>query len=305
MGTSHARTVERAGWKLKLPANPPRLAETPVRHCRHPREHAALAVSLLTLAALVVGAVVLETREVGLALGGLWVSMIVVSLQASTYNRLRGAEVTPTQFPDVHRLVAELRQRFDAPPVQVFVVRNPVPEAHAYGVRAPYVIVLHSALLDSLDGDELRYAVGRQLAHIRFGHTRVAILLGGDQSTLPALLGWVASLRDLLFAWYRRTEVMSADRAGVLASASVATALQAQLKLSVGSAHLASLQPQDIVEQAFTASQGVSRLQGFLIRLRSTSPPLIPRLQAMVEWAGLPERQPHDEDGGRRGGTPS
>lgn len=295
MGTSNAITVERAGWKLKLPANPPRLADAPFHHCRHPREHAALVVALLTLAALVVGAVVLEQREVGLALGGLWVSMIAVSLQASTYNRLRGAEVTETQFPDVHRLVTELRRRFDAPPVQVFVVRNPVPEAHAYGVRAPYVVVLHSALLDSLDSDELRYALGRQLAHIQCGHTQVAILLGGDQSTLPALLGWVASLRDLLFAWYRRTEVMTADRAGVLACASVATALRAQLKLSVGSAQLASLQPQDIVEQAFTASQGAGRLQGLLIRLRSTTPPLIPRLQAIVEWAGLPMPQPHDD----------
>jgi 7,8-didemethyl-8-hydroxy-5-deazariboflavin synthase CofG subunit len=123
--------------------------------------------------------------------------------------------------PDVHVQAppVELRQRFDAPPINVFVVRSPLPEAHAYGFRAPYVVVLHSALLDSLDADELRYALGRQVGRIRFGHTRVALLLGGGQSTLPSILGWAGWLRDVLFAWYWRMQVVTADRCGVLACA--------------------------------------------------------------------------------------
>ena len=50
------------------------------------------------------------------------------------------------------------------------------------------------------------------------------------------------------------------------------------------------MQPADLVQQAFTLGQGVNRLQALLIRLQSTTPPLIPRLEAMVEWAGIPER---------------
>ena len=112
---------------LKLPSDPPNLAEATVHLCRHPREHAALGAALLTLAALVAGAVALQHRELAFALGGLWLSMIVVALQAPTYNRLRGAEVTATQFPEIHRLLVEVCQRFGAPPIRVFVIRSPVP----------------------------------------------------------------------------------------------------------------------------------------------------------------------------------
>jgi Zn-dependent protease with chaperone function len=158
--------------------------------------------------------------------------------------------------------------------------------------------VLHSALLDSLPADELRYALGQQLGHIQLGHTRAAILLGGDHSTLPAVLGWVAQLRDLLFAWYRRTQVTSADRAGVLACGSVGMAIRAQVKLSVGSAQLSNVQGADILQQASTLRQRPNRIGGFMVRLQSTTPPLIPRLEAMVEWAGMPEpNQPEGANG--------
>jgi Zn-dependent protease with chaperone function len=275
---------------LKLPPDPPNLAETAVDQCRHPREHAALGTALLTLATLVTGAVVFRHRQLAFALAGLWVSMILVTLQAATYNRLRGAEVTTTQFPEIHKLLVELRQRFDAPPINVFVVRSPLPEAHAYGFRAPYVVVLHSALLDSLDANELRYALGRQVGRIRFGHTRVALLLGGGQSTLPSILGWAGWLRDVLFAWYWRMQVVTADRCGVLGCASTGTAVRAEVKLSVGAAQLDEVRADDLLRQVYVLSQGLSRFQGSLIRLQCPTPPLIPRLQAMVEWAGMPDR---------------
>jgi hypothetical protein len=44
------------------------------------------------------------------------------------------------------------------------------------------------------------------------------------------------------------------------------------------------------VEQVFEVGRGISRLEAALIRLQSATPPLIARLRAMVEWAGVPER---------------
>jgi hypothetical protein len=51
------------------------------------------------------------------------------------------------------------------------------------------------------------------------------------------------------------------------------------------------VQGNDLVEQAYQLTQGMSRVQATLIRLYSTAPPLILRLAAMVEWAGLPPRE--------------
>jgi hypothetical protein len=42
-------------------------------------------------------------------------------------------------------------------------------QAHAYGIRAPYTIVFHSAMLESMQLDELRFVMGQQLGRIVYG----------------------------------------------------------------------------------------------------------------------------------------
>jgi hypothetical protein len=51
----------------------------------------------------------------------------------------------------------------------------------------------------------------------------------------------------------------------------------------------------DLIDQAYRLTRDVSRLQAKLIVLQSTTPRLIYRLEAMVEWAGLPSREQVDE----------
>lgn len=285
-----ARNTDRAGWRMKLPEPPPRLDDARLLEYRHPTELPMLWLSLVTLAILLVGAAMLKNKEIVLGLVAIWVAMIVTSLQASTHNLLRGVEVTPTQFPAIYQIVQELSQRFRAPPTRVFIVRQLSVRVETLGFRAPYTIVLPSQLLDSLEGDQLRYALGRAIGHICFGHPRIALLLGGDELTLPALLSWVAQIRNLVLGGYRRGQMLSADRAGILAS-SVKVAIESQVKLAVGNAQAREVRGEDLIDQAYQLSRGVSRLHAWLIMLQSATPPLIYRLEAMVEWAGLPPRE--------------
>jgi Zn-dependent protease with chaperone function len=289
-GSSDIHTA-RAGWRVKLPATPPRREDARLLQYRHPAERRMLALSLVALAILITVATLLERKPILLGLGGIWLAMFLASLQAVTYNMMRGAEVTPTQFPAIYRTMQELCQRFQAPTVRVFVVGMLNIRAQTLGFRAPYVIVLPALLLDALEPDELRFVLGQELGHIRFGHTRMALLLGGDESTLPALLSWIAYLRNLVFAGYWRTVALTGDRAGILACDNVRTALRAQIKLAVGTSQFPNVHGNDLVEQAYLLTQGMSRVQAKLIRLYSTTPPLILRLAAMVEWAGLPPRE--------------
>jgi Zn-dependent protease with chaperone function len=275
-----------AGWNI--PATPPRLEDARLLEYRHPTELPMLCLALATLAILLAGAVLFKQKGILLGIVGIWLAMIFASLQAVTYNLLRGVEVTPSQFPAVHQIIEELRQRFQAPPTRVFVVRQIGLEPESLGFRAPYTIVLPSLLLDSLENDELRYVLGRALGQIRFGHTRIAILLGGDQSTLPDLLSWIAQLRNIVFSGYRRAQVLSADRAGILASGQ-RVAIETLGKLSLGNSQVREVQEEALIDQAYELSRGVSRLQAWLIiLLHSSAPPMFLRLRAMVEWAGLP-----------------
>ena len=275
-----------AGWNIS--ARPPRLEDARLLEYRHPSELPMLCLALATLAILLVGAVLFKQKGILLGIVGIWLAMIFASLQAVTYNLLRGVEVTPSQFPAVHRMIQELRERFQAPPTRVFVVRQFSVEPETLGFRAPYTIVLPSLLLDSLEKDELRYVLGRALGQIRFGHTRIAILLGGDESTLPDLLSWIAQVRNIVFSGYRRAQVLSADRAGILASGQ-RVAIETLGKLSLGNSQVREVQEGALIDQAYELSRGVSRLQAWLIiLLHSSAPPMFLRLRAMVEWAGLP-----------------
>jgi Zn-dependent protease with chaperone function len=286
---SRAQNTQRAGWRLKLPATPVRFDDARLLEYRHPAELPMLLLSLVVFVILLVGLALLKHKEIALGIVGVWLALIVTSLQAVTYNMLRGVEVTPTQFPEIFQIVQELRQRFQVPQTRVFVIRGFAVQAEVLGFRAPYAIVLTSVLLDSLEPDQLRYVLGRALGQICFGHTRMEILLGGDESTLPVVFAWVTRARDLVFAGYRRAQVLSADRAGILAS-DVGVAIETQIKLSVGNSQEREVRGDDLIDQAYQLTRGLSRLQAGLIKLQSSTPPLIYRLEAMVEWAGLPRR---------------
>jgi Zn-dependent protease with chaperone function len=256
---------------------------------RHPAERRMLAVAFAAIAILVAGGFLSGERDVLIAAAAVYLSMVFTALQAKTYYRLQGAEITATQFPAIYRIVEELRTRFGAPPTRVFILRKPSFQAEALGLNAPYVIVLPTVVIDSLDLDELRYVLGQAFGQICFGHTRITVLMGGQESALPSVLSWVAWVRDLIFSGYWRAATISEDRAGVLACGSVVQAARAQLKLSVGANQSREIRAEDLIEQALKVSHGVNRLQAALIRWRTPIPPLIQRLQAMVDWAGLPE----------------
>jgi Zn-dependent protease with chaperone function len=285
---SGVQNSKRAGWRLNLPATPLNLDDARLLEYRHPSELPMLCLALAMLAVLVAAAFVSKHKAILLGIVGIWLTMIAASLQAVTYNLLRGVEVTPTQFPDIYQIVQEPRQRFQAPPTRVFIVRHLSLEAETLGFRARYSIVLPSLLLDSLKTDELRYVLGRELGHIRFAHTRIAILLGGDKSTLPDVLSWIAQLRNIMFSSYRQAQELSADRAGILAS-SLRVAIESLGKLSLGNSQVHELRREDLIDQTYELSRGVNRLRAWLIMLlHNGTPPMIFRLRAMVEWAGLP-----------------
>jgi Zn-dependent protease with chaperone function len=277
----------RNGWKLRLPKSPLLLAKAQLLEHRDPAEPWMLALAITAIAVFVIGLSFRE-RDILVAVAAVYLSMLITSLQAKTYYRMQGAEVTATQFPGIFAIAQELQQRFQAPTTRIFVLRKPSFRAETFGLKSPYVIVLPAVLIDAIELDELRYVLGQALGHICFGHTRIAVLMGGEESSLPAVLSWVAWVRDLIFAGYWRAATNSGDRAGILACNSVAKALRAQVKISVGTNQFSEVRTEDFIEQAFKVSQSLTRVQATLIRWRSTVPPLITRLENMVAWAGLP-----------------
>ena len=87
--------------------------------------------------------------------------------------------VDSRQFPRLFRVYTEAATVLDVEQVpELYVAASPFLNAATIGLDRP-VIVVNSALLDTLDDDELRFIVGHELGHVGSGHAvyRTILLL--------------------------------------------------------------------------------------------------------------------------------
>ncbi|MBV8600297.1 MAG: RDD family protein [Candidatus Eremiobacteraeota bacterium] len=123
------------------------------------------------------------------------------------------------QMSELAQLVADCARVLDIDPPQIFIRDDPLVPIVAVGIGEPYALVISTHWLRHLDADELRFLVGRELAHIRAGHTRITSMLsvnGRENVAVSLVLG----------GFLRRTEY-TADRVGLLCCGSQDKALRA------------------------------------------------------------------------------
>jgi Zn-dependent protease with chaperone function len=228
-----------------------------------------------------------EELASGIAL--LWIGAAVGTWLQVSETIGSSVEITATQFAHLHPVVEELRRRFRMPRTRVFIRQSPGLNAYAFGFAAPYVIVFHAPLVEALDLEEFKYVLGHEMAHIKFGHTRLSVFLGGPDVPVPGALAWFAYLRALIFNWWYRAQETSCDRAGIVASGRVSKGISTLVKLAVGPRMYEYVHVDEFGKQAAELHAGWGRVGGFLSELSADHPFLVNRIKAIVEWAGPPE----------------
>ena len=199
---------------------------------RYPRERLILALTLL-----LVFLVIALTATATVCLSFVFVVAMVALSYAITRSHhrallKRALQVTPQDTPALAPLVAESVARLQPGPVQVFVASGDALNAYTFGLSSPKVVVLHSALLQVMDTDELRFVLGHELGHVRLGHTWLNSLVGG-MAGIPSPFAASAML-TMAFLWWNRACEYSADRAGLLACGKSHKAISALVKLAAG-----------------------------------------------------------------------
>jgi Zn-dependent protease with chaperone function/uncharacterized RDD family membrane protein YckC len=153
-------------------------------------------------------------------------SVVLILIGALLYTALSrgrflggGVRIREGQFEHVYAVVAECARTIGVVPPHVFVRDDPFVPIVAIGTGEPYALVISATWIELFTPDELRFVVGRELAHIAAGHTKLTSLLsanGRENAVVAIAFG----------AWLRPIEY-TADRAGLLCCGSLNAAISA------------------------------------------------------------------------------
>ncbi|MDN5895162.1 MAG: M48 family metallopeptidase [Nocardioides sp.] len=161
--------------------------------------------------------------------------------------------VDERQYPALHRVYTEAGATLDVRDLpELYVVNSPEWNAFTIGLNTPF-IVLHSALVQNLDEEEMRFALGHELGHALSGHAVYRSLLmwllriSGAFAWVPFGSLGIRAIIAALQEWSRKAE-LSGDRAGVLACQDPAAALRVHMKSASGG-QLGDLDPTAFLAQ--------------------------------------------------------
>jgi Zn-dependent protease with chaperone function len=195
------------------------------------------------------------------------------------------------QFPMLARALNDACVTLDAADVpELYVEASPLFNAMTIGMDRP-IIVVHSALVDLLDEDELRWVLAHELGHALSGHAvyRTILLrllsLSGVLSTIPLGGMGLRMIVAALMEWQRKSE-LSADRAGLLATQDPSVAYRALMKMA-GGGHLENLDQTSFFEQGAEYDAAVDLRDSVLKMLlleRRTHPMPVSRASELRRW---------------------
>jgi len=178
----------------------------------------AVTVAVAPMIAVVVGRVWHEVIGVSSAAVLVVVGMIYITIARGA---LLGSCVMigKTQFCDLFAIVDRCASLLDVPVPMVFLREDVLVPVVALGFGEPYSLVISTHWLEHFEPDELTFMIGRELGHIKAGHTRLTSILSVNGRVNPFI--------SFLFgAWLRRTEY-TADRVGLLCCGSTDAAYRA------------------------------------------------------------------------------
>ncbi len=148
-------------------------------------------------------------RNIGFLLAGVVVLIfMLVMIRMMRQNYLGNAlQVEYSDYTWLRVWANKVSEDLEMPKVEIMITQDPVMNAFAFGFMKPYTIVLNSGLVRYASRDELKAIVVHEMAHIKYGHTKMSTY-SNLLTLIPifgTLFGWMLNF------WSRRAE-LAADR---------------------------------------------------------------------------------------------
>jgi Zn-dependent protease with chaperone function len=158
-------------------------------------------------------------------------------------NIATSIRVSDRQLPDLHASLLEACEILDLDIPHLYIKQNPVPNAYTMAIRGhqPFIVV-HTALLDLLNPEEIQAVIAHELGHLKCEHgtyLTLANLLLMATNLLPWGGLMTQGLQEQMMRWVRSAE-LTCDRAALLATQDPRIIMSVLMKLTGGSPKLAS-----------------------------------------------------------------
>lgn len=218
-----------------------------------PGERTSLIVSILIMVAILFGVFAVS---MGLAAVGVVLFLAYIRIRQ---GQLLGNSVlvTPTNFPQIYNAVTVACERLGERRPRVHIVQDPYLNAFAIGFSNPFSIVLHSALVKSLEEKEILFVIGHELGHIKSRHTLWLSVISYLGKPIPGF--------DLIFGVWMRKAEYTCDRAGLIVCQDLDAAIRALVKISSGVGTIDEEKVKEFLKQAREIEDSqVDRLGEFL-----------------------------------------
>ncbi|MFN7926726.1 MAG: FHA domain-containing protein [Blastocatellia bacterium] len=262
-----------------------------LRDYRYPGEVISLLLTFLILTSLYAVAIrffpsnarqVIQTLLITTVGLGVYVITVIIQQRAAFGTLVR---VGQKQFPEIYEAGSIAASRLSVAPVPIYVKRSSEQNIYTLGLSTQPIIVITSSMIDQMSSESLQFFIGREMGHIRAGHTWLRTLLRPLGAGIPV----IGKLLDsVVFGdWMNRTE-FTADRAGLIACHSLTVSISTMLKFGVGTSLFQKLDIREFLAQI----NDVRSVSGRVTEIVAEQPYLIQRIRRLVRFALSHEASP-------------
>ncbi|MGL5270180.1 MAG: M48 family metalloprotease, partial [Selenomonadaceae bacterium] len=151
------------------------------------------------LMALLTGLLVVVGGAVGGRSGATFMLLISFGINFFSYwysdtivlKAYSAREVTPTQAPDLYRMVENLAGNADLPMPRVYIIDSEIPNAFATGRNPSHAAVaVTTGIMRTLQYDELAGVVAHELSHIKNRDTLISTVV----ASIAGVISWIANM---------------------------------------------------------------------------------------------------------------
>lgn len=139
--------------------------------------------------------------------------------------------VSEKNFPDLKNVIQRQANIAQIPEPDLFVLQSPELNAFTLGFRHPYMIVIHSSLIEFFTPAEIEAIIAHELGHVHFGHPRILSILTAIEN-MP--LDVIFLPIQAAFYFYQRQCEITSDLFAVSVTENPRAFVTAITKLAVG-----------------------------------------------------------------------